>query len=90
MELRRAFENSQLEVYYQPKYETRSLQAAGGGEALLRWFHPQRGQISTADFIAVAEEIGLIGDISRWVLAAGLSRFMPVAQRGPVAAYRSP
>jgi len=34
----------------------------------LRWFHPQRGQIPTADFIAVAEETGLIGDIGRWAL----------------------
>jgi predicted signal transduction protein with EAL and GGDEF domain/FixJ family two-component response regulator len=67
MELRRAVENSSLEVYYQPKYQTRSLKLLGG-EALLRWFHPERGQISTADFIAVAEETGLIGDIGRWAL----------------------
>ena len=67
MELRRAVENSSLEVYYQPKYRTRDLQFLGG-EALLRWFHPERGQISTADFIAVAEETGLIGDIGRWAL----------------------
>jgi predicted signal transduction protein with EAL and GGDEF domain/CheY-like chemotaxis protein len=67
MELRRAVENSSLEVYYQPKYETRSLKLLGG-EALLRWFHPERGQIPTADFIAVAEETGLIGDIGRWAL----------------------
>ena len=65
MELRRAFEAQQLEVYYQPQYEAQSLKLAGA-EALLRWFHPQRGQISTADFIAVAEETGLIGDIGRW------------------------
>ena len=67
MELRRAVENSSLEVYYQPKYETRGLKLIGG-EALLRWFHPERGQIPTADFIAVAEETGLIGDIGRWAL----------------------
>jgi predicted signal transduction protein with EAL and GGDEF domain/FixJ family two-component response regulator len=67
MELRRAVENSSLDVYYQPKYETRGLKLLGG-EALLRWFHPERGQISTADFIAVAEETGLIGDIGRWAL----------------------
>ncbi|MGH8316139.1 MAG: putative bifunctional diguanylate cyclase/phosphodiesterase, partial [Steroidobacterales bacterium] len=67
MQLRRAFEDSSLEVYYQPKYETRSLKVVGG-EALLRWFHPERGQISTADLIAVAEEIGLIGEIGRWVM----------------------
>ena len=67
MELRQAFENSQLQVYYQPKYETQSLKLIGA-EALLRWFHPQRGQIPTLDFVAVAEEIGLIGDIGRWVM----------------------
>lgn len=67
MELRRAFEDSRLEVYYQPKYDTQTLNVAGG-EALLRWFHPERGQIPTADFVAVAEEIGLIGDIGRWAM----------------------
>jgi len=67
MELRRAFDERKLEVYYQPQYAAGSLELAGA-EALLRWFHPQRGQISTADFIAVAEETGLIGDIGRWTL----------------------
>jgi len=67
MELRRAFEDRKLEVYYQPQYAAGTLELAGA-EALLRWFHPQRGQISTADFIAVAEETGLIGDIGRWTL----------------------
>ena len=67
MELRRAVEDSSLEVYYQPKYEAQSLKLMGG-EALLRWFHPERGQIPTGDFIAVAEETGLIGDIGRWAL----------------------
>jgi predicted signal transduction protein with EAL and GGDEF domain/FixJ family two-component response regulator len=67
MELRRAVENSSLEVYYQPKYRARDLKLIGG-EALLRWFHPERGQIPTSDFIAVAEETGLIGDIGRWAL----------------------
>jgi diguanylate cyclase (GGDEF)-like protein len=67
MELRRAVEDSSLDVYYQPKYEARSLRLIGA-EALLRWFHPERGQIPTGDFIAVAEETGLIGDIGRWAL----------------------
>ena len=67
MELRRAFEERQLQVYYQPQHAARTLELAGA-EALLRWFHPQRGQISTADFIAVAEETGLIADIGRWAL----------------------
>jgi len=67
MELRRAMEDSRLEVYYQPKYGTGALEVTGG-EALLRWFHPERGQIPTADFVAVAEETGLIGDLGRWTL----------------------
>ena len=67
MELRRAFESGKLEVHYQPQYEAHSLKLAGA-EALLRWFHPERGQIPTADFVAVAEETGLIGDIGRWAL----------------------
>jgi diguanylate cyclase (GGDEF)-like protein len=67
MELRRAVEDSALELYYQPKYHARTLELAGG-EALLRWFHPDRGQIPTGEFIAVAEETGLIGDIGKWVL----------------------
>jgi len=67
MELRRAVEDSSLEVYYQPKYEARTLELLGG-EALLRWFHPVRGQIPTAEFIAIAEETGLIGDIGKWTL----------------------
>ena len=67
MELRRAMESSQLQVYYQPKYGTDDLEVCGG-EALLRWFHPDRGQISTADFVAVAEETGLIAELGRWTL----------------------
>lgn len=67
MELRRAFDSELLEVYYQPQYDAHSLRVVGG-EALLRWFHPQRGQIPTSDFVAVAEETGLIGDIGRWTL----------------------
>jgi diguanylate cyclase (GGDEF)-like protein len=67
MELRRAVEDSSLEVYYQPKYDAQSLKLVGG-EALLRWFHPSRGQIPTGDFIAIAEETGLIGDIGKWAL----------------------
>jgi diguanylate cyclase (GGDEF)-like protein len=67
MELRRAVEDSSLEVFYQPKYEARTLKLLGG-EALLRWFHPVRGQIPTADFIAIAEETGLIGEIGKWTM----------------------
>jgi diguanylate cyclase (GGDEF)-like protein len=67
MELRRAFESGKLDVYYQPQYDARELKLAGA-EALLRWFHPDRGQIPTQDLVAVAEETGLIAEIGRWTL----------------------
>jgi EAL domain-containing protein (putative c-di-GMP-specific phosphodiesterase class I) len=67
MELRRAFETEKLDVYYQPQYDARELKLASA-EALLRWFHPERGQIPTQDLVAVAEETGLIVEIGRWTL----------------------
>ncbi len=83
MELRRAVENSSLEVYYQPKYHAHDLTLLGG-EALLRWFHPERGQISTADFIAVAEETGLIGDIGRGQCSGFASTYPDGAARASI------
>ena len=65
-ELRRALENDQLEMYYQPKYCSDSLEICGA-ESLLRWFHPERGEILPDTFIPIAEESGLITDIGRWV-----------------------
>jgi diguanylate cyclase (GGDEF)-like protein len=68
MELRRAIEDAQLEVHYQPKYDAHNLRILGA-EALLRWTHPRRGCVPTSDFIAVAEETGLIGELDRWALS---------------------
>ena len=65
-ELRRALENDELSMYYQPKYCARTLEHSGA-EALLRWFHPERGEIPPTAFIPIAEESGLITELGCWV-----------------------
>ncbi len=66
-DLRTAVERGQLMLYYQPKIDARSLQITGA-EALLRWQHPQRGMVSPAVFIPLAERHGLIARIGGWVI----------------------
>ena len=66
-DLRQALVRGEFELYYQPIVAADSLSILGF-EALLRWFHPERGAISPADFIPVAEEIGLIDSLGQWVL----------------------
>src|SRR5437764_8234668 len=65
--LRRALHRNELRVYYQPE-----MSAADGHvvavEALVRWEHPERGLLEPADFIPLAEEVGLIGEIGDWGL----------------------
>ena len=68
LDLRSALALEQFEVFYQPLVTTKTG-AISGFEALLRWRHPQRGLVSPAIFIPVAEEIGLITPIGAWVLA---------------------
>jgi predicted signal transduction protein with EAL and GGDEF domain len=66
-DLRHALERGQLELYFQPKVDARTLQITAA-EALLRWQHPRRGMIAPAVFIPLAERHGLIGPIGRWVV----------------------
>jgi diguanylate cyclase (GGDEF)-like protein/PAS domain S-box-containing protein len=66
-DLRRALSLHQFELYYQPKVQL-SNAAVKSAEALIRWRHPERGLLSPSEFIPIAEDCGLIGDISAWVL----------------------
>jgi predicted signal transduction protein with EAL and GGDEF domain len=66
-ELRRALDKDQLQLFYQPLINLKSGQVAGF-EALARWTHEDRGEISPSEFIPVAEESGLILQLGRWAM----------------------
>ena len=66
-DLRQALSDGSFEIHYQPLVDLRSDRVTGC-EALVRWRHPERGMISPADFIPVAEDTGLIVELGEWVL----------------------
>jgi diguanylate cyclase (GGDEF)-like protein len=80
-DLRNAIAQKEFEVYYQPKIAIRTG-AVVGAEALVRWRHPRRGLLLPGEFIRVAEEMGLIGEIGGQVLASVCRTIVLWRQRG--------
>jgi EAL domain-containing protein (putative c-di-GMP-specific phosphodiesterase class I) len=72
-ELRRAIENQEFVLHYQPQIDLRR-RCVVGVEALIRWQHPQRGLVAPDQFIPMAERHGLINPITDWVMAEVLKQ----------------
>ncbi|NMM37208.1 MAG: EAL domain-containing protein [Glaciimonas sp.] len=79
--IRRALQQGELRLYYQPKVDMRRGQVVGM-EALLRWHHPERGVIGPLDFLPLVEQTDLIVDIGEWVLHEALRQMAQWAEIG--------
>ncbi|MDD0969228.1 MULTISPECIES: phosphodiesterase DibA [Pseudomonas] len=85
-ELRRALEQQELRVYYQPVHDLKTSRLIGV-EALVRWEHPQRGLVSPAEFIPIAERTGLISEIDAWVMQQACRQMCQWQQAGVVLSF---
>ncbi|MBO4225152.1 bifunctional diguanylate cyclase/phosphodiesterase [Bradyrhizobium neotropicale] len=88
-DLRHAFANGEFELHYQPLVDI-AADKISGFESLLRWRHPEKGMISPAEFVPVAEDIGLIVQLGEWVLREACSEAMKWPEEIKVAVNLSP
>jgi len=80
-ELRNAIANQEFLLYYQPQYDSQTAKIVGL-EALIRWQRPERGMVSPAVFIPIAEESGLITEIGDWVLRTAVKQLATWQEAG--------
>ena len=89
LDLRKALANEEFELFYQPLVNLKSGRISTC-EALLRWNHPVRGTVSPVDIIPVAEDMGLIVDLGRWILRKACMECMQWPDAVSVAVNFSP
>ncbi|SHG17389.1 putative bifunctional diguanylate cyclase/phosphodiesterase [Bradyrhizobium erythrophlei] len=89
LDLRKALAHEEFELFYQPLVNLKSGRIATC-EALLRWNHPVRGTVSPVDIIPVAEDMGLIVDLGRWILRKACMECMKWPEGVSVAVNFSP
>ena len=89
LDLRRALANEEFELFYQPLVNLQSGKISTC-EALLRWNHPVRGMVSPIDIIPVAEDMGMIVDLGRWILRKACVECMQWPEAVSVAVNFSP
>ncbi|MDT8860878.1 EAL domain-containing protein [Alkalihalobacillus sp. MEB130] len=79
--LRKAIDNNEFCLYYQPKVNMKTRDIIGL-EALIRWEHPTLGLISPADFIPIAEQVGIINSIGDWVMREAIMKTIDLQNKG--------
>ena len=89
LDLRKALAHEEFELFYQPLVNLKSGRI-GTCEALLRWNHPVRGTVSPIDIVPVAEDMGLIVDLGRWILRKACMECMKWPEGVSVAVNFSP
>jgi diguanylate cyclase (GGDEF)-like protein len=89
LDLRKALANEEFELFYQPLVNLQSGRISTC-EALLRWNHPVRGTVSPIDIIPVAEDMGLIVDLGRWILRKACMECMQWPETVSIAVNFSP
>jgi EAL domain-containing protein (putative c-di-GMP-specific phosphodiesterase class I) len=80
-ELHHAIDRGELVLMYQPQLDLKTGEVSGA-EALVRWNHPERGLLSPAHFIQLAEEAGLIERLGEWVLREACAQFQKWRNNG--------